>query len=76
MDRRNIRLAADGTFHDRSRTVKKLAAGGIDIATSQLRGRASGDRVIASYVRRDSYRSAVGDFLCPRIEPFVARRMG
>lgn len=76
MDRQDIRIAADGTFHDRGRTVKKLAAGGVDIATSQLRGRVSGDRVIASYVRRDSYRSAVGDFLCPRSEPFVARRIG
>jgi hypothetical protein len=76
MDRRNIRIAADGTFHDRGRTVKKLAVGGIDTATSQLRGRISRDRIIASYVRRDTYRSAVGDFLCPRTEPFVARRSG
>jgi hypothetical protein len=74
MDHRNIRIAADGTFHDRGRTVTKLAAGGVDIATSQLRGRIAGDRVIASYERRDSYRSSVGDFRCPRTESFVARR--
>jgi hypothetical protein len=76
MDRSVIRIAADGRFHDRGRAVRKVAAGGVDITTSQLDGRISGDRVIASYVRRDTYNGAEGRFVCPRTEPFVARRSG
>jgi hypothetical protein len=32
--------------------------------------------VTASYVRRDTYRSAAGHSVCRRTEPFVARRFG
>jgi hypothetical protein len=41
-----------------------------------LRVASPGDRVTASYVRRDAYRTTAGFSVCQRTEPFVARRSG
>jgi hypothetical protein len=76
MDHRNIRITASGSFRAHGRTVERLAVGGIDIATSQLEGRVIGDRLTASYVRHDAYRSVAGYSTCHRSATFSARRSG
>jgi hypothetical protein len=75
-DRRMIPIAANGHFQNAKRQVEPVGAGGVDVLTTWIEGDVRSDRVELRFVRRDDYRTAVGNGICNRVESFSARRFG
>ena len=75
-DRGTIPISPDGHFLSAKRKVEPVRAGGVDVLTTWIQGQVRSDGLELRFTRQDSYRTAVGDGNCHRVESFSARRSG